>query len=506
MKKRIIALIAAICMLATFSSGCADKKKVDDGAAEISIFAPAGGKIFLEDDPVIAEIEKKTNTSITANLANPGTLLSDFSILVASGEVPDIVQLTGFDFYQFVDQGIFMDIDELVEKYGQNIKKAVGEEQAHCWDLLKVDGKLYAIPKVTSAGKFLLAAREDWMENLGIETPQTLDEYIDMLRRFATDDPDGNGENDTYGLGYGASGANGEYVNVFSPIFGAYGFQPKNYMIKGNKVVPTSVSDEYKESIKLIRELYKERVVDPEIFIQKGDQAKQKLVTGRAGSFIGWWSMVPNTLMEQWKMKELNPQAKWKILPAPRGDEGKQGLPGVTEIQCTVSIARNSKNPEAAMKLLDYLATDEGFQLATQGFAGVHYDAQTGAVTEEGQKGLNEKWIGALGAIVSNVSFQEANWEKSTPEKWAYIKAAKEMPLYKNDMYSIVTDEYNLIYPEINKLEEEWFIKLVTGEETIDNYDKYIKEWEQKGGLEMLESMVEVYNERNNTNLKAALK
>lgn len=506
MKKRIIALIAAVCMLAVFSSGCSDKKKVDDGVAEISIFAPDGGRIFLEDDPVIAEIEKKTGTKITANLATPETLLSDFSILVASGEIPDIVQLTGFDFFQFVDQGIFMELDELVEKFGQNIKKAVGEEQASAWELLKVDGSLYAIPRVTSAGKFLIAAREDWMENLGIQTPQTLDEYIDMLRRFTTDDPDGNGKNDTFGLGYNSSGANGEYINMFSPIFGAYGFQPDKFVIKGDKVVPTSVSDEYKESIKLIKNLYEEKVIDPEIFIQKGDQALQKLVTSRVGSSIGWWSMVPNTIMEQWKMSEINPSAKWEILPAPKGADGKQGLPGVPEIQCTTSISSDSKNPEAAIKLLDYLATEEGFRLANEGFAGVHYDAETGAVTEEGQKALNEKWMGALGAIVSNVSFQEANWEKNTPDKWVYIKAAKEMPLYKNDMYTVVTDEYNIIYPEINKLQEEWFIKLVTGEESIDNYDKYIKEWEKKGGLEMLESMVEVYNERNNTNLKAALK
>ncbi|MBE7055354.1 MAG: hypothetical protein E7392_04490 [Ruminococcaceae bacterium] len=156
-------------------------------------------------------------------------------------------------------------------------------------------------------------------------------------------------------------------------------------------------------------------------------------------------------------------------------------------------------------KMWDFVIED-GFKLANYGFEGVHYDAETGATTEEGQKGINEKWLGALGAIVSNVAFQEAGWEKNTPDKWTYIKAAKEMPLYKCDMYSIVTDEYNKIYPEIKKLEEEWFIKLVTGEESIDNYDKYVKEWTQKGGLEMLESMVKVYNERNNTNLKAALK
>lgn len=506
MKKRIIALIMAVCMLVALTAGCGKKEKVADGVTEVSFFAAAGGKVFLEDDPVIAEIEKKTNTKVTMNLVNAGTILSDFSILVASGDVPDVSQLVAFDYYQFVDQGIFLELDELVEKYGQNIKKAVGEEQAHCWDVLRTDGKLYAIPKLTSAGKYILTAREDWMKKLGIETPQTLDAYVDMVRRFTTDDPDGNGKNDTYGISYAGAGNNSAYMWMFSPIFGAYGFQPQQYMIKGDKVVPTSVSDEYKEAVELITQLYKEKVIDQEIFIQKEDQARQKLVNSKSGAFLGWWSMVPNILLDQWKMNDVNPDAKWVILPAPKGADGQQGYISQPEIQCTVSIARNTKNPEAVMKLLDYLASDEGYSLATKGIEGVHYDPETGAVTEEGQKASTEKWLGALGMILSNVSVQEADWEKNTPDKWVYIKAAKDMPLYQSDMYSIVTDEYNTIYPEIKKIEEEWFIKFVTGEKSLDDYDEYVKAWEKKGGLEMLESMVKEYNARNKTSLKAALK
>ena len=506
MKKRIFALILAVCMVTVLFAGCSGNKTNTDGPAELTIFAPNGGKIFLEDDPVIAEIEKKTNTKITMNLGNAATTLSDFSMLVASGDVPDIVMLQQFEYQQFVDQGIFLELDELVDKYGSNLKKAVGEEQAHTWDVLRTNGNLYAIPKLTSAGKYLLSAREDWMNNLGIETPETLDEYVDMIRRFTTDDPDGNGQNDTYGLSYGSAGNNSSYMFAFSPIFGAYGIQPQQFKIKGDKFVPSSTSEEYKQAIELIAQLYKEKVIDQEIFIQKDDQACQKLVNSKSGSFLGWWSIVPNILMDQWKMAEVTPGAAWKTLPAPKGADGQQGYISQPEIQCTVSISKKCKNPEAAIRLLDYLASEEGYRLATKGIAGVHYDPETGVATEEGEKALTEKWLGTLGMIISNVSIQEADWEKNTPNKWTYIKAAKEMPLYTDDMYSILTDEYNSIFPEIKKLEEEWFIKFVTGEESIDNYDKYVAEWEKKGGMEMLQSMVDEYNRRNNTNLTAALK
>lgn len=505
--KKILSLVLLVSMLATIAAGCASQTGGDGEGkpTEVTFFAAAGGKVFLEDDPTIAEVEKKTNTDITMNLVNANTLLSDFSILVASGDVPDVSQLQAFDYYQFVDQGIFLPLDQYLEKYGDNIKKAVGEENEHCWNLLKHNGEQYAIPKLTSAGKYLLVARQDWMENLGIETPETLDEFLNMLRRFTTDDPDGNGQNDTYGFTYAGQGNNSTYMYAFSPIFGAYGVQPQQYYIRDGKVYASSVSEEYKEAVKTIAQLYKEKVIDQEIFIHKDDQAKQKVVMGKSGSMLGWWSLVPNILMDQWQMKEINPDAEFSILPAPKGANGQQGFISQPEIQCTVQVSNSTKNPEAVMKLLDYMASEEGWWLTNKGFAGEHYDPETGAATELGTKALNEKWLGALGMILSNVKVQEGDWEKNTPDKWVYIKAAKDMPLYKSDMYSIVTEEYNMLFPDIKKLEEEWFIKFVTGEVSLDSYDEYVNQWVQKGGLEILESMVTEYNKRNNTNLVAAI-
>lgn len=505
MKKRIFAGILITCMLlSTVACTKKDSQTSGEKPTEVEIFLPAGGKIFLEDDPIIAEIEKKTNTDITLNLANSSNVLSDYSILVASGSVPDVTVLSAFQYYQFVDQGIYLEVDDLVEKYGQNIKKAVGDVWDSSWKTLDIDGKHYAIPKVTSPGKYLTVARKDWMENLGIETPETLDQYIDMVKRFTTEDPDKNGQNDTYGLSYVGAGSNSAYVTGFAHIFGAYGIQPNIHMIKDNKLHASSVSPEYKEAVKTIAQLYQEGVIDPEFFIQKADQAKQKAATGKIGSSVGWWSLVPEILMQQWSMKEINPDAEWAILPAIKGPEGKAGFRAQPAIQTTISISKDTENPVAVMKLLDYIVSEEGWQLASKGIAGVHYDPATGEQTEEGKKGSAEKWLGVMSGILSNVTVQEADWEKNSPEKWEYIKAAKEMPLYESDMYSIVTDESTRLSSEIKKLEEEWFIKFVTGEKSIEEFDAYVKDWEEKGGLTVAKSYADEYNRRNGTNIEVA--
>ena len=170
--------------------------------------------------------------------------------------------------------------------------------------MVKYKGEQYAIPYVNDPGKLLFFARQDWLNNLELKNPENIEEFTEMLRKFTYNDPDGNGENDTWGLTSYGSG-NNEYLTSLSPIFGAFGMQPQQYYIKDNKVYASSISEEYKAAIEYISGLYKEKLIDPEIFLHKTDQAKQKLLQGKSGVFCAWWSTVPQVLLEQSKCKKL---------------------------------------------------------------------------------------------------------------------------------------------------------------------------------------------------------
>lgn len=498
--KRFLSIIAVIC---TFSilAGCGGSTvgNGDDSVAEIKIFRSDMGRIFTENNPVVEEIERRTNTKITMDLVRGSDVLSMYSISVAAGDIADISIIPGFDHFQFVQQGIYLELEDLIEEHGQNIKKVISNQKD--WDLLKYNGKQYAIPYINTPGKFNLIARKDWMDNLNIETPQTLDEFVDMARKFTFGDPDKNGRNDTYGI---TTQNDTDYVNAFMHIFGAFGIQPNFYSIKDDVVIPDSISTEYKDAIELIARLYAEKVIDPEIFLHKQDQGRQKLVQGRSGSLSAWWSLVPQVLTEQLKMKDINPNAEWVILPAPIGSNGQSGLRSADTIQSSLAISKTSKNPVAAIRLLDFIATDEGWEITTYGLKGVHY-TEIGKRTAEGDKGFNEKWLDVMSQVIMNVEKQNNDWKENTPENWKYIESAMGYNLYRNDLYGIVTNEYNSIYPEIQKIEEEWFIKFVTGDEPISKFGEYINQWKQKGGDRMVQSMVDEYNKRNGTNLRSGV-
>ena len=110
-----------------------------------------------------------------------------------------------------------------------------------------------------------------------------------------------------------------------------------------------------------------------------------------------------------------------------------------------------------------------------------------------------------MSQVIMNVEKQNNDWKENTPENWKYIESAMGYNLYRNDLYGIVTNEYNSIYPEIQKIEEEWFIKFVTGDEPISKFGEYINQWKQKGGDRMVQSMVDEYNKRNGTNLRSGV-
>ena len=62
----------------------------------------------------------------------------------------------------------------------------------------------YGLPQLSAADGTcdLLWIRTDWLDNLGLKAPTTMDELLEVARAFRYDDPDGNGQDDTWGIGF----------------------------------------------------------------------------------------------------------------------------------------------------------------------------------------------------------------------------------------------------------------------------------------------------------------
>lgn len=526
--KRVIASLATVSIATALTAACSSTETSTPAATgestkapaastapaaptTISLAQPDGGRVWKDDNVVTKEIEKKANVKLNVNMMPNNDFNAKFNVLAASGDIPDMSRLGAFDYQKYVDQGLFLDITKLIDQYAPNLKKNLKPE---LWELTKHKGKQFVIPYENGAGKEVPAVRKDWLDAMNLKMPTNLDEFEQMLKAFTFNDPDKNGKNDTYGMGMANS-----FAETFMPIFGAYGIAPgmfassvpMNSYLKDNKIVPVAVSPEYKEALAYIKKLWDAKVIDPELFTIKPDQAQQKIAQGKIGYFAAWWSTAPQTLIQQLKMKEIVPNVKWEpIAPGIKGPEGKSGMLSFGNVGATIAISAKTKNPEAVLRFLDYMSTDEGWELNHYGIKGTHYTSINEPRTPEGQKAFDEKWLDPLSQIVSRVDIQNkinaATKDPIAIENNRFIDAAASYTLISDIFYGIpATDEQNTLGPDVAKYEVEMFLKFVTGAEPLSNWDAYVDGWKKKGGKSLLDSKVKKYNELKSSNVASGI-
>ena len=193
----------------------------------------------------------KDNLGIDINLIQGGdNWKQQLSLYITSGDIPDLMAfMDAATFQGYAADGAFYDITDMVRNY-ENImaylNSVVGYDAEDMLARTTVNGAIYGIPSVTIARSYYsLNIRTDWLEAVGKEIPTTLDEFTEVLRAFTKEDPDGDGQDDTYGF----SGAQTYYS--LTPILGAFGARPDQAYFLGEdgKVVTNVLSEDYKAGL-----------------------------------------------------------------------------------------------------------------------------------------------------------------------------------------------------------------------------------------------------------------
>ncbi len=494
---------------ATPSAGSTSTASATPGAAEtpkaptpLSILINDGGRIVKEDNEVWKELERRTNTELNLMMLSGNDLQQKVNTMAASNDLPDIIQFK--DFYPYAAQGVMLDIGELVEKYGSNIKAKLPEE---LWEFTKYQDKQVAIPYYNEAGKYVMAIRQDWLDTVGKAIPTNLDELYDVAVAFATQDPDKNGTTDTYAFGN---------WDDFMPVFGAFGIiggpasgQQRYYYVEDNKVFTTVTSPQYKEALAYIKKLWDAKVIDPDFVIMQTDQYRQKLAQGKIGLLNGWWSIVPDVLYTRLGFSELNPNGSWSIIEkapeGPGGPFGTSGMRSAGDFQNATWLSSSTKYPVEAIQFLDYLISDEGYELTAYGIQGVHYTAITEPRTEAGQTAYDERWLDSFNQIVGRrldllKIIRDAATDDHQKEMNRYTEAALAYNLYLDAFFGLPSTEEELEYnTDLNAFEIESRIAFITGHRSLDQYDQYVQEWLSRGGQKIIESKVKQHNELKGT-------
>lgn len=440
------------------------------------------------------------------------------SMAIVSGEIPDIMVVPD---YQTLEQLYENDlIEDLTTAYentaSDRIKEIYESYDGRVLESAKFDGKLMALPTTEiSHGPGILWLRKDWMDKLGLKEPKTMEDIEHILAQFVEKDPGGNGAGKTVGLvvdnenPVGVSGGQYQINNIFS-LYGAY---PKQWIDDGTgKAVYGSVQPEMKEALTKVSDMYKKGLIDRQLAVRTSDDRKALLTSGQSGAFLdNWWGSW--TVADSLK---LNPDAEWVPYVAPQAEDGSVTMFTGNPNSSYLVVRKGFEHPEAAVKIastqFDYQRYQEKDEATLKEFADYskhnvggtplavnidYYDAfyrnvgvmeealKTGDPSklennsdkaaydaykkylddvEKGQAVDSNAWAGYTSSITTAKLVQDSNIKEVNP------------------MFFGTTQSMSLKWPTLIKMELEMYLKIITGEQTPDDFDKFVETWKKTGG------------------------
>lgn len=454
------------------------------------------------------------------------------SINIASGELCDLMYCDKYlTFRQMAENDLLADLTEIYPKYRGETLKLVDESfENRNVDAVTIEGKQLAVPGSNLGyAQNLLWMRKDWLDALGLETPQTLDEIAAVLEAFVTQDPDQNGQDDTVGLVVHATQPVFGYANNYGleSVFNAFDVYPTQWMQDDSgKVYYGSTDPKMKEALALLHDWYEKGLIDKQFPTRIGSGETEALWTsGTAGAKFGAWWAIANDAFTN------TPDVEYVAVTGPVNSKGEfnymTGAP--TQSMCVVN--KNCGNPEAAIIALaannevvrgTYEKSDE---IAAK-YAKIRQDmVDASAVDDAGGRSLNV--LGALTfdyfdvvpklgqCVKDNVdtgSFTEydgmtdydrsqcdaakkfADGDKDTVGFWSY---------WTRYVGSNVTEVGNPVYPayyyetessttlkaNLDKLEDEMYLQIIVGEKSVDYFDEFVTQWKSLGGDTLTEEV-----------------
>ena len=275
------------------------------------------------DAPVFQELMKRTNINIVFETTPSANYVDKRNIVIATGELPDMMFITGNDAITNGQKGTFAALNDYISA-STYLKDILTPEIVI--DGMGLDGSVYAIPMINDIANLTttLLVRQDWMDMLGLEAPKTMDDLYNMLVAFRDEIPAKIGADKVYPLVCCASGATPALTVIIQTLAYSYDTRVEWNVVDG-KCVYTPVTDEYKALLMFISKLYSEGLLDEEYVTLSPVQWEEKMSAGLSGSAMYWVARADSITP---KLQQVEPNGEIVLMAVPEGTERLAGDKG----------------------------------------------------------------------------------------------------------------------------------------------------------------------------------
>ncbi|MCJ7848707.1 MAG: extracellular solute-binding protein [Blautia sp.] len=555
-KKKILALMMAVSMAGSLaacgggdsskgtSKGGASEGSTEDGMVELTYMHKLNGtEKYVGDDDINNNVwtrcyQDDLGIKLNYTIAAAGDdYTQKLTMAIASNELPDLMDLPPEEFSELANAGMLADITDSYEKDASDLlKQTIEVDGGIQLASAKVDGKLYGLPQLSAADGTcdLLWIRTDWLENLGLKAPTTMDELIEVAKAFRYNDPDGNGQDDTWGIGFQKAivSEDGASPGSYEGFFAAYGAYAKAW-VKGDdgKITYSGINNGIKDALTQLNQMYEDGLIDPEFGVKDTVKLGEDISAGKVGMFYGLegmpWGACKSNI-------ENNPEAEWQCYPIVSATD--EPAKPITYVRISRYYAANAKceHPEALVKIANVFqdkinsldSTEEtlntfgvdpetGINFAEYAAFGMDPAIQKCNTyykeikdTLEGNSKIED--IHPEAARYYNVikTYIDGGMDKASNSLgWNYYKFIgpegswntiindykANDKLVQSAFFGAPTPTMSTNLVSMDKLQSETFVNIIMGTQKPETFDDFVKQWKEMGGDTITDEVNEWY-------------
>ena len=441
------------------------------------------------DTPIAKKLHEETGINVEYMHPAQGQGDEQIQLLIASDDLPDIVKYSWNSYpggpEMAINDEYIYELGDLIDKFAPALKKTLADNPE--WDRqIKTDNsKYFSIPTFSEPGLLQICygptIRADWLKKVNMEAPTTIEEWEKVLTAFKD-----------MGVEYPFIGSFGQLLTTFASGFGFNsGWYHNDGQIKYGLAQP-----EYKEFLHTMSRWYKNGLIHPDFVSMDSAKINSDILNGKAGSTIFW---AGSQMLPIIKAGESVNGFEIMGVQFPSEKKGENAEYSYVMAQVLIAggsaISTNCKNPELAMRLIDYTFTDKGRMLSCFGIEGESYNMVDGYPTytdviQNNPQGYTKAQ--AIAAYTLNGHVPMVYDPRYIVQYYAEPElSAAQKEWNKTNMNDHVLPElyvpeeesatFSDIMVSVSTYADEMAIKFITGGESLDKFDEYVKQLETFG-------------------------
>ncbi|MGM9471301.1 extracellular solute-binding protein [Pseudarthrobacter sp. YS3] len=508
MINRKLSLAAAVVSAAALTlTACGGGETQSADLSTIKMMAP-----FLEAQPpspdgaVQKRLEELTGKDVGITWAPNASYEDKTNITLASSEIPHVMVMQGKTpgFVKNAQAGAFWDLTDKLDGY-PNLKTTFPDVQKSA----SLNGKVFGVFRARGPMRALVMFRQDWLDKLGLAAPKTTEDLYKVAKAFTEQDPDGNGQDDTWGITIpkwgGGLGTHSPY-DIMEEWFGT----GNRWTERDGKLVPSFETEEFLEANRFVKKMVDEKLINPDFATFDSTKWNEPFLNGRGGIIVDVDTRV-HSLVNLFKQANPNDfENKVGFVGNLTGPDGELHAHPTDGYGGFLAIPKASVHTEAELKtvleFLNKMNSNETQVLFKNGIEGVNFTLQEGKAapikpeTPEGKAVATDiKTYAQLGTSVTGNNFylpkEATDYEQKVVNKRIEVTAADLKSAVYNPAAPYVSATYVSKGAQLDNIVADARIKYLAGQIDEQGLKDAIKLWNTSGGDKVKEEINKLWQD-----------